>query len=327
MLHTKVDSPERAVNKGIALVLVSAASFGTMPIFAKLAYEEMNLPAAHEVKTLLAVRFCLAGVLMWLLGAWQRHTGAAPRVEPRLSIIVPLVALGALGYVGQSFSYFTAIGIISASATGLLLYTYPILVTLLAMLFFRESLTGRKILALGMATVGALLVLGLAGALLGVGGSSLGSLNPVGAAWGIAAAVIYSVYIIAGTRFTAGVPPIFASAIVISSAALVYTLWGSISGELHLELASSVWFWAACIAVVCTVVAIATFFAGLKLVGPSRAAIASTVEPAVTVLLAPVVLQESLTPEQIVGGVLVLCAVLVLQWPSRQLKSAFMEAP
>jgi drug/metabolite transporter (DMT)-like permease len=174
--------------------------------------------------------------------------------------------------------------------------------------------------------VGALMVLGVAGSLLGLGGSSLGTLDPVGAAWGIAAAVIYSVYIIAGTRFTASVPPIFASAVVISSAAVVYTLWGLLTGELHLQLAWSVWFWAACIAVLCTVIAIAAFFAGLKLIGPSRAAIVSTVEPAVTVLLAPLVLQESLTPEQILGGVLVLCSVLVLQWPSKQLKPTMTEA-
>jgi drug/metabolite transporter (DMT)-like permease len=307
-----------SVNKGIALVLLSAAAFGTMPIFAKLAYAEMAFSQSAEVKTVLAIRFCGAALFMWLLWAWQRRTGRAPRVEFKLSTILPLVALGALGYVGQSFSYFTAIGIISASATGLLLYTYPILVTLLAWLFFRESLTARKLLALGLATIGTLMVLGVAGALLGGNTPTLGTLDPAGATWAVAAAVIYSVYIIAGTRFTAGVPPFFASAVIITSAAAVYTLWGLSLGELHLDLPGMAWLWLSCIALICTVVAIAAFFAGLRFVGPSRAAIASTVEPAVTVLLAPLVLQETITPQQIVGGVLVLCSVLVLQWPSRQ---------
>jgi drug/metabolite transporter (DMT)-like permease len=303
-------------------VLISAASFGTMPIFAKLAYEQMHLEGPDEVKTLLAIRFSLASILMWLLWAWQRRSGAAPRVELRLSIIVPLVALGAVGYVGQSFSYFTAIGIIPVSVAGLLLYTYPILVTLMSWVFFRESLTARKLLALALATAGALMVLGVAGPLLGLGGSALGAVDPVGAAWGLAAAVIYSIYIVAGARFTAGVPPIFASAVVISSAAVVYVVWGLLTGQLHLQVAESVWFWAGCIAVICTVVAIATFFAGLRLTGPSRAAIASTLEPAVTVFLAAVILQETISPEQIAGGVLVLCSVLVLQWPSRAPRSA-----
>lgn len=311
-----------AVNRGIVLVLISAASFGTMPIFAKLAYQQMDFAAPDEVKTVLALRFSLAAILMWLLWFWQRRSGAAPAVELRLSIIVPLIALGALGYVGQSFSYFTAISIIPVAVTGLLLYTYPILVTLMSWVFFRESLTTRKLLALALATAGALMVLGVASPLLGLGGSSLGSIDPVGAAWGLAAAVIYAIYIVAGARFTAGIPPIFASAVVISSAAVVYAVWGLLSGQLHLDVAGSVWFWAGCIAVICTVVAIATFFAGLRLTGPSRAAIASTLEPAVTVFLAAVVLQETISPEQIAGGILVLCSVLVLQWPSRQPKSA-----
>jgi drug/metabolite transporter (DMT)-like permease len=161
------------------------------------------------------------------------------------------------------------------------------------------------------------MVLGVLGPLLGVGGSSLGVIDPVGAAWGIAAAVIYSVYIIAGTRFAAGVPPIFASTIIISSAAVVYTVWGTLSGELRLDITGEVWLLAIAIAVICTVIAIVTFFAGLKLVGPSRAAIASTFEPAVTVFLAPLILQERITPEQIVGGALVLLSVMVLQWHTR----------
>jgi drug/metabolite transporter (DMT)-like permease len=102
-------------------VLVSAATFGLMPIFAKLAYEQMNLPEASQVKTVLAIRFSIAAMCMWLLWAWQRRKEASGAVALRTSVIVPLIALGAVGYVGQSFSYFTALGIISASATGLLL--------------------------------------------------------------------------------------------------------------------------------------------------------------------------------------------------------------
>ena len=58
---------------------------------------------------------------------------------------------------------------------------------------------------------------------------------------------------------------------------------------------------------------ISAFFAGLKRVGPSEAAILSTAEPVVTVALAFVVLGERLTPAQLLGGALVLGAVVLLQ--------------
>jgi drug/metabolite transporter (DMT)-like permease len=300
-------------------VLLSAAAFGVMPIFAKLAYEQIDAPDSAQVKTVLAVRFCIAAVLMWGLWLVQRQRSpGANEIAIRPGILLPLVALGALGYVGQSFAYFTAISIISASATGLLLYTYPILVTLMAWLFFREPLTGRKLAALALATLGALMVLGVLSSILGLSESSLGTLSPEGAAWAVAAALIYSIYIIAGARFTRNVPPIFASAVIITSAACVYVIWGLLVGDLRLDMSPAGWFWGSAIAVVSTVVAIVAFFAGLRLVGPSRAAIVSTIEPAVTVLLAALILLEKISPEQLAGGLLVLASVLILQWRSAQ---------
>ena len=71
--------------------------------------------------------------------------------------------------------------------------------------------------------------------------------------------------------------------------------------------------WAAVIALFSTVIPIVLFVAGLARVGASTAAIASTVEPAMTVALAWIVLGETLGPLQLAGGALVLSAVVLLQ--------------
>ncbi len=300
--------------RGIVLVLLSAVSFGLMPIFAKLAYAGMDFPQEQRVKTVLAVRFAVAAICMWTIWLIERKRSArqsAPSSHITPVKILPLVAMGALGYVGQSFSYFTALGSISASATGLLLYTYPILVTILAWLLLREHLDSRKLIALGVAMVGALMVLGSFSSLMG--GTGLGTLNPVGVAWGLAAAGIYSVYIIAGARFTPGISPIFASAVIITSAAVVYAVWGLLAGDLHFDFKWESWVWTISIALICTVFAIITFFAGLSRIGPSRAAIISTLEPAVTVALAGLVLYENIASEQLIGGALILASVVLLQ--------------
>jgi drug/metabolite transporter (DMT)-like permease len=298
--------------RGTLLVLISAVSFGLMPIFTKLAYENMSFPTDHRVKTVLVIRFVTAAICMWLIWLLQGRQTAVNNRRVTLREFIPLVAMGAIGYVGQSFSYFTALGSISASATGLLLYTYPILVTLLAWLLLREHMDRVKLVSLGLATIGALMVLNIFSSVF-FGGPGLGTLNPTGVFWGLSAAAIYSVYIIAGARFTPNISPIFASSVIITSAACVYTVWGFLAGEIHLDLTLDAWFWSIMIATVCTVVAIVTFFAGLSTVGPSRAAIVSTLEPAVTVLLAAPILHEATTVEQLLGGALILCAVLLLQ--------------
>ena len=55
-----------------------------------------------------------------------------------------------------------------------------------------------------------------------------------------------------------------------------------------------------------------TFFAGLKRIGPTTASTLSTFEPIVAVALAAVVLGETITPVQALGGALILAAVVIL---------------
>jgi drug/metabolite transporter (DMT)-like permease len=229
--------------------------------------------------------------------------------------------MGAIGYVGQSFAYFTAVSIISATATSLLLYTYPILVTLLAWLIFKERVSAQKLVALALACLGTLLVLRVTSAVLHPGSAAgLGDLNPGGVAWALAAAIIYACYILAGARYTAGISPLFSSGVIISSAALTYAGWGTVTGELRLEMTPLGILWVTSLALISTVVAITTFFAGLPHVGPSRAAIISTLEPTVTVFLAGLLLSERITLEQFFGGALILASIVALQTKRRSTK-------
>ncbi len=304
----------RRMNVGVGLVLLSACAFGLMPVLAKLAYAE-NL----NLNTLLTVRFCLAAVVLWVIWLLRREPPTSTgRVT--LASLLPVILMGAVAYVGQSFSYFTALSLISASFTGLLLYAYPPAVTLLAWIFLREQITRRKIAALICALVGIALVLQLTSSLLGGTGRDFGDLNVAGVAWGLAAAFIYSIYIVSGAIFTRRFDPIFSSAVVITSAAAVYAIWGAFSGTLRFDVTPTGWIIASVIALICTVVAIGAFFAGLPLVGPSRAAILSTAEPAITVITASIVLQEQITLEQIAGGILIVASVLVLQSGASEVK-------
>ena len=65
--------------------------------------------------------------------------------------------------------------------------------------------------------------------------------------------------------------------------------------------------------VIATAVAIQTFYAGVKRVGGARASLISTVEPVYTIVLAMILFDESLEPVQVVGGVLVLVAVILAE--------------
>jgi drug/metabolite transporter (DMT)-like permease len=146
-----------------------------------------------------------------------------------------------------------------------------------------------------------------------IAGAGAGALDPLGVALALTAAVVYSTYILVSEGISQRLAPQLLSALVCSGAAVMLTAGSALLGDLHPErLTLAGWGWVGCIALISTVVAVSLFFAGLSRVGPSSAAILSTVEPLVTVLLAFLVFGEMLTLVQVLGGALVLGGVLVL---------------
>jgi drug/metabolite transporter (DMT)-like permease len=279
------------------MCLGSGAAFGAMAIFGKLAYDE-----GATVGTLLAARFALAAVLFWALvlaADGVRELRALARHDIRVGL-----ALGGCGYALQAGCFFAALERIDASLLSLLLYTFPAMVAAAAVALGRDRIDGRRLAALTLASGGLTLV---------VAGAGAGALDPLGAALGLGAAVVYTTYILVSDGIARRVSPRLLSALVCTSGAASLTAAAALLGELRTgELTVAGWGWLACLAVVSTVAAVSLFFGGLRRVGPTTASILATVEPIVTVVLAFLVFGETLGVVQIAGGALVLAAVLVL---------------
>lgn len=282
---------------GAALCLLSAACFGAMAIFGKFAYAAGVAPGS-----LLLVRFALAAALLWLLLARFRERVAW---TPRL--VLTALALGAVGYAAQASLFFGALQVMDASLLSLILYTFPVLVTVGAVLLGRDRLSIGRVVALATASGGVVLVLA---------GAGRAALDPRGTVLAFGAAVTYTVYILVADRVVHRIPPLTLSALVMTGAAVTMAGRAAVTGGADLDFGPAGWFWVACIAVVSTVLAMLTFFAGLRRTGPSSAAILSTFEPVVTTALAALLLGEFLTPVQMAGGVLVLASVVILQIPA-----------
>jgi drug/metabolite transporter (DMT)-like permease len=278
-------------NRGLGLIfiIISAASFGVMPIFAQLAYL-----AGAEPITVLFLRFSIAAVVMNLIMVIRRTA------YPRGLILLELILLGAIGYVSESLTYFLALKLASAGLVALLLYIYPALVTALSAVFLKEHLTRTKIIALFLALSGTALTLRISS-----GGSMLGILL------GIAAGVDYAIYILLGSRIVRRSSPFSSTTVIITSTAGVYAAIVAMRGVTY-PTVSTGWIAIIAIALISTVLAFVTFFAGLKRIGPTSASTLSTFEPIVAVVLAAIVLGETISPIQIVGGVLILAAVVLL---------------
>ncbi len=288
----------RVFSRGAVVCLLSAASFGAMGIFGKLAFDNGATPG-----TLLAARFGIAAIALWCLVLIRGSLSELRTITPRDLRIA--LALGACGYALQAGCYVVALTHLDASLLSLVLYTFPAIVTIAAVALGRERLDRRRVIALGLVSTGLVLILGTAGA---------SNVSGVGVALGLGAALTYSAYILISDGVARRVPALMLATLVCTGAAVSLTVGSALTGQLRPGVVTLAgWGWLACIAIVSTVGAITLFFAGLSRVGPTSASILSTVEPVVTVVLAAAVLAEHLSPIQLAGGALVLTAVVVLR--------------
>ena len=279
--------------KGILITALSAAGFGAMPVIAQFAYSY-----GSNVTTLLFLRFSIASFIFLLILKLSNTTYDISKEDT-----IRLIFLGAAGYGLLSSLYFFGISLIPASLSGFLLYSYPAIVTLLAFLGQEEPLYRENFISLIVAIIGLAMVLG----------PVFTTINLLGVGSILAAAFVYAIYILASNRVLKRVNWLPGSTVVTISAAFFFLITGSFRGNLHLnQISTEIMLSGIGLAIFSTIVAVAGFYLGISLIGPSRASIVSSVEPLVTVVLSALFFAERLTFTQFFGGLLIILSIIIL---------------
>lgn len=281
-----MSAPKDEQSKGLALVLLSTFAYGAMPIFAKTAYA-----AGVKAAPLLAWRFTLATVLFALF-ATGRSRGLAWRDHFRLW------GLGGV-FVVNALAYFKALETLPASTAAVLVYTYPVIVTLLSGFLGFDRFTLRGLLSALLAFSGCAFT---AGAVQG-GGPGVWLI--------LLSAFLYSVYMLLGSRFAAHLPAEASASHTVQAAAVVCVPWAALQGTVLLPPSPRAWAAVLAIAAVSTVVALRALLSGMARIGPVRTAVLSSFEVVVTLCLAALFLGEHLGPRQLAGAALILGAVVL----------------
>lgn len=277
---------------GVVMVLVASACFGTLAIFGKFAAD-----AGLNTTTLLTYRFVIGTALLWAgLALWGRailldgrHLGIA-------------LALGVL-YAAFSGLFFWGLLFVPAGVAGITFYTFPIIVYVLSVRVLGERVTRRKLLALAIAIGGIMLI---------VAGNTA-DVNVVGVALVFLAACGYAIYITGSRAALASIPPDLLAGTALVATAVSFLVFGGLSGRLFVPGGTEQWGIILGIAVLGTAIPLLLYVSGLQRVEASHAAIISTSEPVVTVILGVLILGEVLTVPIVLGGALVIVAVLLIQ--------------
>ena len=272
-------SPPAALARASGLVAFSACCFGSIPILVSL-----GLAAGTTLLTLLAWRYAIGGALLVAVGG----VGQA---------LVAGVSLSALRYI-------------PAATLSFLFYTYPAWVALFGALRRTEPLSTRRVLALGLSFGGIVLM---------VGSPWSGPLPPLGVLLALASAILYAMYVPAIERLQRDVAPSIAAAYISLGAFMVLLALALGPGVIAVRLAPMSWGAVIGLGVLSTAIGFIAFLRGLRVLGPVRTAIISTVEPFWTALMGSLVLGQALTGSTLAGGLLIGLAVVVLQTRGRVL--------
>ncbi len=283
-------------NAGPLLIILAGCFWGSMGIFVR-KLSEYGLSPIQIV----AVRITVAALAFALLLLVKDRSGF--RIALRDLPLFLGLGLGSILFF--TVCYFSAITMMPLSTAAILLYTSPIWIMLMSVLFFREKLNRNKLIALALAFAGCVFVSGISG----------GGLTVTGLLLGLGSGIGYGLYSILGTIALRKYSPytvttytfLIAAAgswFVCSPADLISRFSAGNSVEITL--------FSCLTGLVTAVIPFLAYTLGLRTVEASKAGILATIEPMVATLVGMIVFSEPLTLLSGLGIVLILTAVILL---------------
>ncbi|MBA3874864.1 MAG: DMT family transporter [Anaerolineae bacterium] len=293
----------RTQRDGLLLILIAASGYSFFAIFTKFIYDN----STFNPLDILVWRFLVATPITWLAIAWMKRKQPVSYGShmPRSRLLGMGLLFGVVAMVA-----FFAVERLPVSLYTVLIYTYPALVAIGAILF-GEHLSGRAWSALGLTLIG--VVLTVPNLFQGFGG-----VDPLGVVLVLVNAATYAVYILLSNRVLRGVTDLSMASAWSITGSFIYVLAviairALQGGSTTIPPNLNVWLGLLGLAVVSTVIPIFAFYAGMHRLGAPRAAIISMIEPVLTLLWAVIIRHENLQIIQILGAVFILISVVLLQ--------------
>lgn len=277
--------------RGILYAVISACCLGTLAIFAK-----TGLAMGMAPMQIVQYRFSF-GAMMLL--TWLGLTRPdLLRIRPKGLLKAAILGIGI--YPFQSWFFIKALQHIPAATTSLIYYLYPLLTTLIAVVFMKLR-PGRTVI------FSLLLILG--GCALVFYNAFAQSVDPRGIWFALACMATFSVYLTLVQLFTRNDEAKRLSVWVIVFMALTFSMLSSPLTILDQPLKG--WGIALGLGFIPTALAISLIYRAVETIGSAYAAMFSTIEPVTTVLLAWFILGESVDAIQLGGMALIIGGIVV----------------
>ena len=281
---------------GDILIIIAGLFWGSMGIFVR----HLNGLGFTSVQVA-CLRLVTAGILFAVILLIKDPEGFKIKAKD-----IPLfLALGLVSILFFTCCYFTAIRLMTMSTAAILLYTSPIWVMILAIIFLKEKITVQKVAALILAFAGCVLVSGFGG-----------KVTVLGILVGLGSGIGYGLYSIFGTFALRKYSPFTVTCytFLIAGAGSVFVanpvdLFSKIAAA---DNRPALFGFVLLTSVVTAVIPFLLYTLGLNRTTAGRAAVLATVEPASATLFGVFVMHENIGIASVIGILLVFAAIIVL---------------
>jgi drug/metabolite transporter (DMT)-like permease len=217
------------------------------------------------------------------------------------------MALGGIAQALISYLSFKSLDYLPVGVLAFLFYTYPAWVAIIASLRDKEILTRARLFAL---------CLSMSGIAVMVEAPHVEVLSTIGVLMALGTALLYAFYLPMIHDAQRALPPLLSSFYLVTGIAITFLVASLATGGVAIPQTPGLWGYLLLLSVVGTVLAFGTLMAGLRVLGPVRTSIISTVEPFFTAILGAAILEQGLTLAIIAGGLLIAVAVVILEQSS-----------
>ena len=290
---------------GSILIILAGCFWGSMGIFVR----RLGTYGFSSIQ-IVSIRVTLAALLFALVLLIKDRAGFKILFRD-----LPLfLGLGFGSILFFTVCYFTAITMMPLSTAAILLYTSPVWIMLMSVLFFREKLDRRKLMALVLAFAGCVMVSGISG----------GGLTPIGLLVGLGSGIGYGLYSILGMIALRRYSPYTVTTYTFIFAAVgswiicrPVELFDKFTNTAHIGFLTV---FCCLTALVTAVIPFLAYTCGLQNVEASKAGIIATIEPMVATLIGILVFSEPLTLISGLGILLILTAVVILNLKQKSIR-------
>ena len=277
--------------KGYLCAFISAFTYGLIPLF----MIPIKKEESFSVDATLFYRFLIAsGAIVFFLFYQKERL----RISFREMLIMSL--LGLLYALSAEF-LFLAYDYLSPGIASTIFFSYPIIVALVLILFYKEKLTLPTLLSL-------LLVVAGVGVLTIKKGEAL---NYIGLGISLLGALVYALYIVIVNKVR-----IESSGVKISFYSMLFSSLYFLVKSLLLRESITISSWALAgdltlFAIITTSLSLVTLVYAVRYIGSTPTAIMGAFEPIVAVLISVGLFGEQLTPSLVIGGMVIIIGVLI----------------